>query len=316
MVSIISPGLFPFINLFKIATFDESKPVKAPVAKPVASFQDHISVEFATIPKLLVSLLSWHYLVQNDIISQAGTLSWNWISHIIYRDLLILVIGGFGWELLVGKYSPVQHIMKKAKLIPEYPPFEHILSCTFWCVVSTVISSFQEVYYLHLLATNQWGWDKDIYSMLTIIGVLTMPYLRIVHFYCIHRLMHNWNFKIFGVDPGKIFYTWVHSLHHLSYNPTAVSGISMHPVESFLYFSVAFLPGYLWAAHPLIFLLYKIDCSLAALFGHDGHGEPGSASAAHHVHHTKYVYNYGENYVPFDYWFGTFSDGQKESKKK
>jgi sterol desaturase/sphingolipid hydroxylase (fatty acid hydroxylase superfamily) len=316
MVSLISPGLFPFINFFKIATFDEKKEVKPPVAKPYADFYDHISVEFATIPKLLISILSWHYLAQSNIISQASTFSWDWMSRIIYRDLLITILGGFSWEFLVSKYSPVQHIMKKSKFNPEYPAFDHILFCAFWCLVSTVISSLQEIYYLHLLATNQWGWDRDIYSTATIIGILTMPYLRIVHFFAIHRFMHNWNVKIFGVDPGKIIYTYVHQLHHLSYNPTALSGISMSPIESFLYFSVAFLPGYLWSAHPLIFLLYKIDCNLAAIWGHDGHGDPGAASYPHYLHHKLYNVNYGENYVPLDWAFGSFFSGERELKKK
>jgi sterol desaturase/sphingolipid hydroxylase (fatty acid hydroxylase superfamily) len=36
-------------------------------------------------------------------------------------------------------------------------------------------------------------------------------------------------------DVGRFLYKHVHSLHHKSYNPTAFSGTSMHPVEAFMY---------------------------------------------------------------------------------
>ena len=47
--------------------------------------------------------------------------------------------------------------------------------------------------------------------------------------------MHAW--RIPGVpDVGLFLYKHVHSLHHKSKNPVAFSGISMHPVESALYY--------------------------------------------------------------------------------
>ena len=57
---------------------------------------------------------------------------------------------------------------------------------------------------------------------------------------------------------SQVLYRYVHSLHHKSYNPTAFSGISMHPVESFLYYNAALIPV-LFHAHPLVFLLTQVS---------------------------------------------------------
>ena len=55
----------------------------------------------------------------------------------------------------------------------------------------------------------------------------------------------------------------VHYLHHKSYNPTAFSGTSMHPVEATLYYSAALIPVAL-GLHPVHSLAVIIDCGLGA----------------------------------------------------
>ena len=68
--------------------------------------------------------------------------------------------------------------------------------------------------------------------------------------------MHAW--KIPGVpDVGYYLYRYVHSLHHLSKNPIAWSGVSMHPVESFMYYTAMLIPV-LAGAHPLVVLYTKV----------------------------------------------------------
>jgi sterol desaturase/sphingolipid hydroxylase (fatty acid hydroxylase superfamily) len=62
-----------------------------------------------------------------------------------------------------------------------------------------------------------------------------------------------------------------HSLHHESWNPTSFSGVSMHPIESSIYYSTMFLP-IAFGAHPLVMLYTKMDLTIAALVGHDGIG--------------------------------------------
>ena len=161
----------------------------------------------------------------------------------------------------------------------------------FWTHVSTVISTALEVLVLHWVAAGSvavhepaaWWADAG-----TVAWLLTMPYWRISHFYWLHRGMHPW-YTTTVPDLGALLYKWVHSLHHTAKNPTSWSGVSMHPVESSLYYTAALVPvlagpwlsaalaragvplsAALLAAHPLVFLYTKIDLTAAALIGHDG----------------------------------------------
>ena len=81
----------------------------------------------------------------------------------------------------------------------------------------------------------------------------------------VDRGMHPWRTTNFP-DIGKWLYRKVHSLHHKSYNPTSFSGTNMHPVESTLYYSAAFIPC-LWACHPTIALTALYDCAIGAWLG-------------------------------------------------
>ena len=96
-------------------------------------------------------------------------------------------------------------------------------------------------------------------------------------------------------DVGEFLYRHVHSLHHYAKNPTAWSGVAMHPIESSGYYAAMFLPHQvLWLAqraglaaaagvsiHPIVLLYTKMDLTIAALVGHDGIGYPGGGSQCH-----------------------------------
>ena len=72
------------------------------------------------------------------------------------------------------------------------------------------------------------------------IFIVRSRYWREFHFYWCHRMIHPWFKKgspLKSVDIGQFLYTHFHSLHHKSYNPGPWSGLSMHPVEHFFYYS-------------------------------------------------------------------------------
>ena len=132
-------------------------------------------------------------------------------------------------------------------------------------------------------------------------------------------------------DIGKFLYKHIHSLHHKSYNPTAFSGTSMHFIEATVYFSAALQPVILGNLHPVMPLAWIISLALDAWLGHDGFQVisyvariisycssreisfmfqwPGSADYSHHLHHKHFDCNFGTGHIPFDYWFGTFAEG-------
>ena len=134
------------------------------------------------------------------------------------------------------------------------------------------------------------------------------------HSWC-HRVMHPWNWRIFGADVGQFLYTNVHSLHHKSYNTGPFSGLAMHPVEHLLYYTCTLLP-LIFSLHPIHFLFNKLHADVSPLPGHDGFDKPGGGSHFHYLHHAHYNCNYGTPMVPFDKLFGTYEDGSRWETKK
>ncbi|CAE8643181.1 unnamed protein product [Polarella glacialis] len=125
--------------------------------------------------------------------------------------------------------------------------------------------------------------------------------------------MHPW--KTSSVpDVGKFLYRHVHSLHHKSYNPTAFSGTSMHPVESTLYYS-ACLIAVPFGCHPTVVLACIFDCAVGAWLGHDGFQMPGNCDYFHQLHHAHFDCNYGASPVPIDKWLGTYIGDKSDLSK-
>merc|ERR1712050_598104 len=137
-----------------------------------------------------------------------------------------------------------------------------------------------------------------------------MTYWREVHFYCAHRGMHPWWDRDNGLlngDIGAFLYRHVHSLHHKSFNPGPWSGLCMHPVEHFFYYSCATLLPLVFTVHPLHFLYAKFHADIAPIGGHDGYEEPGGNGTFHWLHHAKFECNYGVPWpINLDKLVGTY----------
>jgi len=160
------------------------------------------------------------------------------------------------------------------------------------------------------LAARRDSWWEDGW---TLFFMFTWFYSQNVQFYTMHRLLHKWGIP--GVpDLGQFLYTHVHSWHHASKIPTAFSGISMHPLESTLYFSYALLPC-IFGAHPVAFLYIKINLISAAMLGHSAFCDPGTGSMPHYLHHSLVSVNYAENHLPLDAFFGTWAATEEEAEE-
>ena len=65
----------------------------------------------------------------------------------------------------------------------------------------------------------------------------------------VHTLVHSFTYA-----PCAFVVHWymkAHKLHHKSMNPGPWSGLSMHPIEHFLYYSCAWLPALFMPLHPV-----------------------------------------------------------------
>ena len=141
-----------------------------------------------------------------------------------------------------------------------------------------------EVYFIHAWASGALPVlaDHEFFTVGGIAHLFISPFWRTVHFYGVHRLIHS-----------RFLYKNVHYLHHRSRNPAPWSGLSMHPVESFGYFTCVFTP-LLLTAHPVHLLFIKLHADISPIPGHHGYvsGDPSGQGKAylkgqqfHWLHH-------------------------------
>lgn len=246
----------------------------APPPAPIAPLASHIQMQLACLPRLLLChLLYAHTPLYADWRARAAVLSADWILPLVLRDVaLCLLIGALDCALLLWPASPFYARMKQHKHNPAYP---HLLSRNgtssllreaAWSCSTAAMAGLLEAGVLHGYATGALAgpvsdaWWADAR---TLVFMVTWFYTQNIQFYTIHRLMHKWG-TTWVPDIGAWLYRHVHSLHHESKNPTAFSGISMHPVEAALYLSYALLPA-LGGAHFMAFLYIKTNLIAAAM---------------------------------------------------
>jgi sterol desaturase/sphingolipid hydroxylase (fatty acid hydroxylase superfamily) len=132
------------------------------------------------------------------------------------------------------------------------------------------------------------------------LSVLFLLMLHEAYYYWLHRWMHK---------PSV--YRYVHKVHHDSIHTSVFTSFSFHPLESFL--QAIFLPLVLLIVpvHLYIFIGILVFMTVSATVNHAGvevylSGRLGRwmgkwlvGSTHHHVHHTRFRYNFG---LYFTFW--------------
>lgn len=211
----------------------------------------------------------------------------------------------YGTAHLLLYITPGPHVFRPFKLNKKYPPnalvAKEIMRSTRGVAIGAVLETLGELLFAsgHLPLCTPLPWLDDIspasrpsweiLRSLLLAGVVLMV-IGETHFYWNHRLLHtSWLYKN------------VHKIHHESFNVDPFSGLSMHPIESTIYFTATtvialFCP--LWVSR-----LMSKSLLLTPLQGHSGHSLDGNraldaiskAGVDHYIHHTKFNYNYGAN---------------------
>merc|ERR1711874_677148 len=183
----------------------------------------------------------------------------------------------------------------------------------FWTTMGTVCASLLEISYLYL-SSNQFHWINLRTQLQTtdLIWIFFGTHIREPHDYFRHRLFHPWRISWLP-DYGRILYKYIHKLHHKSYNTTAFSGTSMHPIENTIFLSAGFL-AVPFGVHPVIFVALMVDCGFAAWLGHGGFGFPGTGDYCHNIPHPHFDCNYGTQNIGLDWLFGTFAARESDVK--
>jgi sterol desaturase/sphingolipid hydroxylase (fatty acid hydroxylase superfamily) len=259
---------------------------------------------------LLLAVGVYQFLVID--VSKMATLSFTWIGEILLRNLIIFILFAGSMHVYLFSFSKQGQLFKfdlreQMKNNPSFTFRDQVLDNMFWSLASGVtIWTLYEVMYF-------WGIANGVIPSLTFIGneiwffvwMLVLPLLHSSHFYWVHRFLH-W-------PP---LYRRVHSLHHRNVNVGPWSGMSMHPVETFVFIS-SVLIHFVIPSHPIIFLLHLYMKAIGPIFSHAGYEKIvykdtkiiDAGDFHHQLHHRYFECNYGTTEVPWDKWFNTFHDG-------
>ena len=262
----------------------------------------------------LLAIVSWLYFTPE--LSRAVTFKIGWVAELYVRNavLLILIAGGLHLRLYITKgqgekfkYTSKWLASNNRKFLFRNQTWDNI----FWNLTSgCLVWTGWEALTLWLYANNRLPYidfaNRPVYFILLMVAIV---FLRLVHFYWVHRLIH-W----------QPLYKACHYLHHKNVNIGPWSGLSMHPLEHLLYFS-GVLFHWIIPSHPIHAIFHLLHAGVSPALRHAGFHklvtkeEKGLSSDTyfHYLHHKYFTVNFGHEAVPLDKWFGSFHDGSQEA---
>ncbi len=263
----------------------------------------------------LLAVVAWLYFTPG--FDRTATFRVGWIAEIYLRNVVIvtLVAGGFHLRLYATRGQGVAFKYTDKWLAKHNTTFlfgNQTWDNVFWSLGSGCLI------WTGWEAVTLWAYARGIipyvdfrahpvYCVLIMVSVI---YLRMIHFYWIHRLIH-W----------KPLYRISHYLHHKNINIGPWSGLSMHPLEHLLYFS-GVLFHWIIPSPPVAAIYHLLHAGATPALGHTGFhkmvagkGEKGimADNYFHYLHHRYFTVNFGTEVVPLDKWFGSFHDGSPEA---
>tara|TARA_R110002050_G_scaffold52877_3_gene120198 strand:- start:136 stop:1236 length:1101 start_codon:yes stop_codon:yes gene_type:complete len=299
----------------------ESKVDTLPLATATYDIWDHVATSMGALRAFLLACFCIYGLYGEGedaypaFTHRAHNLAdWGWMWPILLRNMVGTFLIAVLWDIFLY-FTPVFDIIAHRKMNFKRPPLSQFIHDGLYTFSASASAAIIEIILCHLWANGTLScqtnlWETPISNML---WALSITHWRLPHFHLVHRAMHPWRIERF--DLGKCLYKYVHSLHHKSYNPTALSGTSMHPVESIIYYT-ACLIAVAFGCHPCIVLGCIIDCAVGAWLGHDGFLFPGVGDIFHFLHHKHFECNYGSPFPPLDKMFGTFAASKEDLKLK
>lgn len=116
-----------------------------------------------------------------------------------------------------------------------------------------------------------------------------------------HRKLHE----------NKLLYKYIHKLHHSYSKPetlTPWASIAFHPIDGMLQASPYVLLLPFIPTHYLTHIAMVFFTAIWATYIHDAmdfNVDPVMGSKYHTIHHTHYIYNYGQIFIFCDWIWGT-----------
>lgn len=237
-----------------------------------------------------------------------------WVFQIWLRNLILICMVAGGLHLWFYSFSAQGKRLKfdgrnLMRNNGTYTFRNQVWDNMFWTVASgvTAWTGYEVLYFW--AAANGYAPQIDFAGnpVWFVAWLVIIPIWSSFHFYWIHRLLH-W-------PP---MYRLAHSLHHRNINIGPWAGISMHPVETALYFS-SVLIHFVVPSHPVHVLFHLYLEGLNPAFSHSGFEgvlvkdkkRVEAGDFFHQLHHRYFECNYGTSEMPWDKLFGSFHDGSE-----
>jgi len=143
----------------------------------------------------------------------------------------------------------------------------------------TVINS--GILYVFMPYINLFNYEFTIYK--SIFDIIIIYGLIDIFLYGIHRLFHT-----------KYLYKY-HKIHHELLDPIGIGAIYTHPIDYICGTIIPLLfPCIIVSAHVnTIAIILFIGITNAIINSHSGYNFTKKYYNTHHIHHTKFKYNYG-----------------------
>jgi len=266
---------------------------------------------------IVVAFLLWRFLTPD--LQTMTTFSFTWVGYLWLRNALVLslVAGGLHWWLYIKKSQNTHTKFSTRWLAKDNKRFlwgDQVLDNMTFSLISGVT-----VWTIYEAATYWWYANGYIaapsigespgYFLIALWGVF---FWSTLHFYFNHRLLHT-----------RWLYDVAHARHHLNVVTGPWTGISMHPIEHIIYFSI-FLLWWIVPVHPVIIILTGLFQGVSPAVSHSGFDYVSigkrlripTGDNFHNLHHRFFRINYGNSMVPMDKVFDTWNNGSEADMKK
>lgn len=268
---------------------------------------------------ILILIAITCYAAFQPSLETTKTIELGWVLQIFIRNivLMVLVAGGLHWYFHAGKkqgdtwkYDP-REVPAKGRVFTFN---NQLYDNMFWTLGSgvTLWTAYEVLMF--------WAMANGFAPVMTfadnpvwfIVLIFLTPLWISFHFYWIHRWLH-W-------PP---LYNLAHAVHHRNVNVGPWSGLSMHPIETALFFS-SVLIHLILSSHPIHILFHMQHQALTAATSHTGFkglsvGDKNRFELGrfhHQMHHRYFECNYGNLEIPWDKVFGSWHDGTERSHER
>ena len=228
-----------------------------------------------------------------------------YFSGSFFSELIIRIIIFFGISSIL--YFSFDRVFKKRfwsrKVQQKNFVDKKIRHDILWSLFNRFILSIITVSIAFFVSNGNSLIYTDINQYGVLYFILSIPLVVLIHdtyFYFVHRAMHS-----------KLLMRHVHSLHHVSTDPTPFTGYAFHPWETIIEFGFLPLIIFVLPLHPITFLGWQSFILLFAIYTHIGYeimpkfwvNNPITkyinTPTHHNMHHSKFKYNYG---LYFNFW--------------